>query len=59
MFRNTTRRSLAAKLVAVAAVVLLLAAGCTGAEEEDAGPIRIAIVAPSASGECGNEANSG
>lgn len=82
MFRTTTRRSLAAKLVAIAAVVLLLAAGCTGADEEDAGtteapeetpqvteaedmpadeeedmpadeeemaPLRIAIVAPSAS----------
>lgn len=49
MFRHTTRRSLVARLVAVAAVVLLLAAGCTGADEEDAGPIRIAIVAPSAS----------
>ncbi len=49
MLRKTTRRSLVAKLVAVAAVVLLLAAGCTGDDEEDAGPIRIAIVAPSAS----------
>ena len=49
MSTHTTRRSLVTKLVAVAAVVLLLAAGCTGSDDEDAGPLRIAIVAPSAS----------
>lgn len=48
MFRTTTRRSLVTRLIAVAAVTLLIAAGCTGGDEADAGPIRIAIVAPSA-----------
>ena len=82
MFRHTTRRSLAVRLVAIAAAVLLLAAGCGGddeadavadetpaetapqateaedmsaeeedmsADEEEMAPLRIAIVAPSAS----------
>ena len=49
MFRHRTRRSLATRLVAVALVLLLVAAGCTGADEDGAGPLRIAIVAPSAS----------
>ncbi|WP_420440566.1 BMP family protein [Candidatus Poriferisodalis sp.] len=48
MYKHTKRRSTAAKLVAVAAAVLLIAAGCSGDDEDDAGPIRIAIVAPSA-----------
>ena len=36
-------------LLAALAVLVLLAAGCTGADEVDEGPLRIAIVAPSAS----------
>ena len=49
MFRKRTRTSSAKRLVAAAVVLLLVAAGCTGGGDDDAGPLRIAIVAPSAS----------
>ena len=47
--RNGRERRRLTTLLAALAVLALLAAGCTGADEVDEGPLRIAIVAPSAS----------
>ena len=49
MFRQRTRTSSVKRLVAAAVVMLLVAAGCAGGDEASGGPLRIAIVAPSAS----------
>ena len=48
MFRQRTRTSSVKRLVAAAVVLLLVAAGCTGGDDDSGGPLRIAIVAPSA-----------